>query len=356
MSIGGIQTYIRNLIPVLRECGYGVSIYQRSTESFQKTFDDCTVYGVVHDRNICPQTAEALLNAAIPHINTHEDILLYGCETCITRKAPIRTIAIQHGISWDVPKNEDASFLKFLKQYLRKCLNAWSLCQRIRKVDQLVCVDHNFVNWYRAITPYPQVQHIVIPNFCANPSERPQKNSSPINIIFARRFFVHRGTRLFAHVAERLLKEFSDLRVTIAGAGPDETYLHNKLEPFSSVQFITYESLDSIKIHSDKDIAVIPTIGSEGTSLSLLEAMAAGCAVVCTNVGGMTNIVLDGYNGLMIPPEEEALYQALKKLIEDQDLRARIQKQAYQTVKDAFSIHIWQEKWKQVIMTATSHA
>ena len=102
-----------------------------------------------------------------------------------------------------------------------------------------------------------------------------------------------------------------------------------------------------------KDIAVVPTVGSEGTSLSLLEAMASGCAVVCTNVGGMTNIVLDGYNGLMIYPEEEELYNALTCLIEDSSLRAKLQANAYNCVKDAFSLHRWKDAWKKVIDNVT---
>ncbi|WP_420491566.1 glycosyltransferase [Neobacillus drentensis] len=53
-------------------------------------------------------------------------------------------------------------------------------------------------------------------------------------------------------------------------------------------------------------------LGSEGTSLSLLEAMAAKCAEIATNVGGMTNIILDNYNGLIINPDESELYLALE--------------------------------------------
>lgn len=115
------------------------------------------------------------------------------------------------------------------------------------------------------------------------------------------------------------------------------------------MNFITYNSEKSLKIHQDKDIAVIPTIASEGTSLSLLEAMAAGCAVICTNVGGMTNIIIDGYNGLMINPDEDSLYKALDRLIEDKLLRGRLQAKAYETIKEAFSLNIWKSKWAQII-------
>ena len=185
MSIGGIQTYISNLIPVLNKCGYSVSIYQRATQDFYKLLDNCEVRGVAHPKNICPETAAAILNAAIPYIDMNSDLLIYGCETCVTRQVPCRTIAIQHGISWDVPVNINYSQWKYLKGYVRKALNAWQLCKRVKMVDRLVCVDHNFVNWHKAITPSPLVRHIVIPNFSEIPTERFVKNNSSLHIIFA---------------------------------------------------------------------------------------------------------------------------------------------------------------------------
>ena len=76
---------------------------------------------------------------------------------------------------------------------------------------------------------------------------------------------------------------------------------------------------------------------------------ATQCAVVCTNVGGMTNIILDGYNGLMVNPEETALYKAIVSLIEDEALRDRLAQRGYETVKNAFSYEIWRSKWTQVL-------
>ena len=354
MSIGGIQTYITNLIPVLKRCGYDISIYQQASKCFHKEFGDFDVYGVEMQNGHGPQTAKELLDAALPHIDSMSDILLYGSDICISRVVPCKTIAIQHGIFWDIPVTKKFSELRYLKGYIGKCLTAWKTIRRVSKVDKLVCVDSNFVNWHRAITPYPKVKHICIPNFTAIPPTRPSKQHEGINIIFARRFFKYRGTRLFTNVIERVLNEHSDVNVTIAGTGPDAEYIHKKLDPFKNVQFITFDSRESLSIHEDKDIAVVPTVGSEGTSLSLLEAMASGCAVVCTNVGGMTNIVLNRYNGLMISPDEEELYEALASLIKDTALREKLQANAYICTKEAFSLQQWQDSWERVIRQTTN--
>ena len=102
--------------------------------------------------------------------------------------------------------------------------------------------------------------------------------------------------------------------------------------------------------HSEIDISIVPTIGSEGTSLSLLEAMASKTAVVCTNVGGMSNIIIDNFNGFIINPNVEELFLKVSKLIEDKELRDRLSNNAYLTVSEGFSFELWKQKWIEVIL------
>jgi len=64
---------------------------------------------------------------------------------------------------------------------------------------------------------------------------------------------------------------------------------------------------------------------TEGMSLSMLEAMAAGLPVVATNVGGNPDVVLDGETGLLVPPRDPAqLAAAICRLCTDVALRKRM--------------------------------
>ena len=84
--------------------------------------------------------------------------------------------------------------------------------------------------------------------------------------------------------------------------------------------------------------------------MSLLEAMASGCVAICSNVGGMTNIILDGFNGIMFDPyNEDNLYNAIEKVINDKEFRLRLARNGYMTAREAFSLEIWQERWSNVI-------
>ena len=351
MSLGGVQTYLTNLMQVLKKNGYVSIIYQRGDIDFEKNIDENIKICGCHLNSTKVQLGKILYAKAQKQIDSERgDILIFGSDLLAVRtdrKVPV--IAIQHGIMWDVPEEHTGG--NFLLRYLKKQYQAWHVAQRIRFSNHLVCVDCNFINWYKALVPWPQVSLHYIPNFSALPVEPIKKPriDKGINIIFARRFFPKRGTRLFMHVAECLLSEYENINITIAGEGPDERLLRDHLEQNSRVKFIRYKSQDSQIIHADKHIAVVPTLGSEGTSLSLLEAMSCGCAVVCTIVGGMTNIVIDEYNGLLIMPNEKELHSALKRLIENDSEREAIASKAYETVSKSFSLEKWQNSWEKLI-------
>ncbi len=86
------------------------------------------------------------------------------------------------------------------------------------------------------------------------------------------------------------------------------------------------------------DIFVLPS-HSEGVSLALLEAMAAGLPVVASNVGGLPEVVTDGENGLLIPPKDpQALSQALERLMEKPDFAKVLGEKARCHMEENFSL------------------
>lgn len=350
LSIGGIQTYITNLSQLFINRGYKVYIYQQANFNFEKEYGGATVIGCrCFGKNT--KLCKCLYSCAKERIK-FDDLLIFGDDCFIVNNKCCKSISLQHGIFWDKPQHIDCSKTFFLMEFVLKSYRAWKLINRVKKVDQLICVDYNFVNWYRALVAYPQIKLKVIPNFSQIPITASDKNESKeVRIIFARRFFDYRGTRVFASAISKILEEYENVNVTVAGEGPDENYLRNELNKFDKkVEFIKYKSSESLCVHENKHIALVPTLGSEGTSLSLLEAMASKCAVVCTDVGGMTNIVLNDYNGKMVSAGDvNSLYSAIKYLIENPSERKEIALAGYETVKRAFSYEHWAEQWMEVI-------
>lgn len=71
-------------------------------------------------------------------------------------------------------------------------------------------------------------------------------------------------------------------------------------------------------------VAVLPSVWPDPCPTTVLEAMASGCPVVTTSIGGMTDMVVDAESGLLVPPGSvPALTGAIADLLADECLRAR---------------------------------
>lgn len=349
VTVGGVQTYLTNLAQYFTSNGYDITIIQRGETDFQQQTGYASIIGFT-TKSLVPKKLikELYLKRCNQRKQGDKYITIIASDQVIPNVKIPNSIVIQHGISWDmIDEGNNSFFVSFLK----KVIISYQLIRSLSYIENVVCVDYNYVNWYRTLESHRKVRLNVIPNFTSIPQPLAKSDAEPVKIIFARRLVKYRGTRLFGEVAHKLSMEYGDkIDITIAGEGPDLQWMKEKMVGCNNTHFITYTSDDSLIIHSDKHIAVVPTTGSEGTSLSLLEAMSAQCAVVCTNVGGMTNIILDHYNGLMINPDDEELYVSLKTLIDDAFTRKRLAEKAYETVRDSFSLELWQNRWMKVVL------
>lgn len=344
LAIGGVETYITMLSRLICSLGCKVRIFQYSNSDFEKHLDYATVYGCADKK----QKDKAFLfnKAKLLYEKGNKYLTIIGSDIITPDFKVDNSIAINHGIYWDSDRNRG---LKLIADFLIRQIRAYPIVKRVQNVDEVVCVDNNFICWYRTQTSYRNVKLTPILNFADIGPEKINKSEKIIKIVFARRFVGIRGTRLFTPIAKRLLEKYPNIEITFAGSGPDEDYMRETLNGFDMVNFTKYKSDESLKFHSQFNISVVPTLYSEGTSLSLLEAMSAHCAVVCTNIGGMTNIILDEYNGLMVSPNEEELFEALCKLIDNKNFREKLSQNGYNTIKNCFSLAKWEKKWKDVI-------
>lgn len=349
-TIGGIQSYIYDLAVVLRRREYTINVLQMSRQD-NKTM---RYYSWNDMKIVCFPKLNGKINTYkkqvkeyLEHTLNEDDMVIFMTHTLNFPIKHRKTISIQHGIYWDIPYNRPraSEFIEFLF----RSKHAWHNIRQINTIPNTVAVDYNFLNWYRTQQYYPRSRITVIPNYTEVPDRISRRDNDNVNILFARRMEKYRGAELFANVTARLLVEFQNCHFTFAGNGPELQSLKAKFNNNQRVTFTTFKHGESIEIHQKHQIAVVCSIGSEGTSLSLLEAMASGCAVIATNVGGMTNIILDGYNGLMVDANNDKLYNALKILITDKELRNRLSENAYQTAKNAFSKQQWELKWSEYL-------
>ena len=81
---------------------------------------------------------------------------------------------------------------------------------------------------------------------------------------------------------------------------------------------------DVAEVMSTFDVFVLPSL-NEGMGKVLVEAMAMGKPLIASDVGGIPDLVVQGENGLLVPPaNSEALAQAVLDLYENPDKRERM--------------------------------
>jgi glycosyltransferase involved in cell wall biosynthesis len=69
----------------------------------------------------------------------------------------------------------------------------------------------------------------------------------------------------------------------------------------------------------------------------LLEAMAVGCPIISTNVGGISEVIKNNENGLLIQPENsEAIADTILKLLENEELKSRFRNKGIELVSEKF--------------------
>lgn len=355
IRIGGVETYIKDLALLCNNLKYTTIVLQYNKDAANSR--QANYNGILIIERPLKSSTQKLFNEIRRQLpNAH--IIIASDQFTITDHNP-RTLQIQHGIAFDIPKEFISGIWKksFFLIHFNKLLRCIKNVRRFYQVPNTVCVDYNFYNWFRTFGIISTKNFVrVIPNYASSLISQEElevklnRENKEMKIIFARRFVDYRGTLLFLEVTDKLLGRYNDVSITFAGDGPLKTYIESKYQKEKRVNITSFTSDKSVAVQYEYDIAVVPTIFSEGTSLSLLEAMAAGCFAIATHVGGMTNIIIDGFNGILSYPDVNSVYDSIVRAIEmkRQDFSSII-RNGYETVKKGFSIDHWKNEWTNIL-------
>lgn len=115
---------------------------------------------------------------------------------------------------------------------------------------------------------------------------------------------------------KRIIEEGYD--VTLLIAGTIQNYeIYNEIERYLSkrIKYIGQRT-DVLELLNQADAMCLSSVW-EGLPITLLESLSVGCIPICTPVGGITDVITDGDNGLLASStDEEAYYMALKRFLE----------------------------------------
>jgi len=148
-----------------------------------------------------------------------------------------------------------------------------------------------------------------------------------------------KGHALLIEAFARLQRELRNCRLLIAGDGPLRAQLERQARDANLGEAIIFAGFvsDVDSVYRGGDLFVFPSL-HEGAGTSLLRAMAFGLPVLALARGGITEIIEDGANGILVEKASaEALAWAAKGMLGDRELRERLSLAARETVATKYS-------------------
>jgi len=170
----------------------------------------------------------------------------------------------------------------------------------------------------------------------------PPPSAPPVVVTLVARILKDKGVREFVDSIRLLKQDGVAVRAVLVGEEDMENpahISHSKLLEWVDEGVVEWlgRCEDIPDIWANSHIAVLPSY-REGLPKSLLEAAACARPIVATDVPGCREIVKDGINGLLVKPRDpRCLADALRKLINDEQLRIFMGQHGRKLVEQQFS-------------------
>jgi polysaccharide pyruvyl transferase CsaB len=333
---GGGERYALTLGSLLRELGFDVTFYQAATSRFTGEYYGFPVESIPFAESY--SEFQHGLSDEFYRLTGDYDRIIYNLAEFATGEMREDALLICHGVWFDHDNYPPPTAYR-TAEWFRHLYRAFS---RPRKV---VSVDTNSINVIRALWPELAGRMTYLPNWVDTEMFKPpagRDRRRPL-VLFPRRSQINRGSRMIGPILEAVRLDCDFLWV---GEGEAEETEQIKAaarrDPRLRFDAASFEQMP--RFYQEADICVISSIGSEGTSLSCLEAMASGCAVIATNVGGLPNLIQHEVSGLLVDPEPQKIASAIRRLIADPGERAVYQRSG-RAIARYFDITHWRERW-----------
>jgi glycosyltransferase involved in cell wall biosynthesis len=156
----------------------------------------------------------------------------------------------------------------------------------------------------------------------------------------------------------RAMTSLSGTTLVIAGDGPRRRELEQLAQslPVDAIFCGRVGAGERARLLDECDVVAVPSLvmpdgRCEGTPVVCLEAMAAGRPVVASKAGGLAEIIDDGRNGLLFEPGDHAsLARNLERLLDDDEFRGRIGREARATAA-AFDWGLIGSSFEQLVLS-----
>jgi glycosyltransferase involved in cell wall biosynthesis len=280
--------------------------------------------GFWHAGRICLCQRPAIVHV---HSASSASFLRKSLLLLMARSAGCKTIFHLHG----------GGFREFATIDSGPLMRRW-IRHTLEKSSRVIALSDNWAQFVRGVAPRARVA--VLPNSVPLPVAAGGREE-PGRVLFLGRIEQAKGVFDLLEAIARLVPRFPPVRVSLAGVGDAQAVRRRAAELgiAGHIELPGWLGEEERRAALERaEVFCLPS-HAEGLPMALLEAMAAGKAVVATRVGAIPEAVLDGENGLLVPAQDSAaLAIALERVLADAALRLRLGKQARATVEQHFSL------------------
>jgi glycosyltransferase involved in cell wall biosynthesis len=178
---------------------------------------------------------------------------------------------------------------------------------------------------------------IELERFPSSPQRPDPSSQHPLVVLSSRRLDPIYDVGTLMHAWSHIQAKDKALELRIAGKGSEEMQLRTML-PSDAVSFLGWLSMPALDEQLKETHVYVSTSLSDSTSVSLLEAMAAGCFPIVSDIPGNREWIVDGINGLLFRPGDyQALARALERAAANQPLRQAAQQRNRTLVEERAS-------------------
>jgi phosphatidylinositol alpha-mannosyltransferase len=222
-----------------------------------------------------------------------------------------------------------ATFHAYLERSRLMELAAPVLRQVSRRIDAAIAVSDAAASFVRRVAHVPLE---IVPNGVdvrafAHPG--PPIEGLPVGrkILWVNRLDPQKGFEVMVRAFETLASELEDVRLLVAGDGRDRVAVRSLPQSVRSriLRLGSVPHAELPRYHAAADVFASPAVGQESFGIVLVEAMAAGVPVVATDIPGYREVVRDGVDGLLVPPNDAtALASAIRRVLSEPDLASAL--------------------------------
>lgn len=281
----------------------------------------------------------ALGNYDIVHVNMASDISIY-------RKMPF--IWIAHWRKKKIIIHQHGGNIE--EFYFHQCTAPARkrIKRTLKMADKLLVIAPYLQEVFERIIDRDKI--ILMPNSVFI-QEGVDKDYEQMKLLFLGRLCKEKGIKELLSACAKLKTEFPELKLYLGGVWEDEK-LKEMADELSKASASGMADIQEGWIHQlgwvgpkEKDwllrecnLFLLPS-WFEGHPVSLMEGMAYGCACIATDIGGISQMITHGQNGLLIPvKDEEALREAIQAYLKDNTLQKKLGIAAAEKIKNNYNI------------------